>query len=115
MSSKAILLVQPNAQFTIIGGELQWELHEDSNTYVATNLEWYSPELPIPSKEQIEQAIIQVKAQEEANKHQYLRFKEYPPLADLADAIYWQSEGDSTKMTAYLAAVDAVKLKYPKG
>lgn len=114
MSSKAILLVQPNAQFSIIGGDLQWELEKNSNNYVATNLEWYSPELPIPSKEQIDQAIIQITAEEYANRHQYLRVREYPPLSDLADAIYWQAEGDNTKMTAYLAAVEAVKVKYPK-
>lgn len=39
---------------------------------------------------------------------------EYPPLEDLADAIYWQSKGDSSKMTEYLAKCEAVKLKYPK-
>ena len=39
---------------------------------------------------------------------------EYPPMTDLADALYWQSKGDESKMTAYLAAVEAVKLKYPK-
>jgi hypothetical protein len=43
-----------------------------------------------------------------------MRQPEYPPLGDLADAIYWQNEGDSSKMTAYLAAVEAVKVKYPK-
>lgn len=42
------------------------------------------------------------------------RRREYPPLTDLADALYWQSQGDQTKMDAYLAAVEAVKIKYPK-
>ena len=50
----------------------------------------------------------------EATEYQRLRKPEYPPLADLADALYWQSQGDESKMTAYLAAVDAVKQKYPK-
>jgi len=35
-------------------------------------------------------------------------------LSDFVDAMYWQARGDDTKMTAYLAAVDAVKAKYPK-
>jgi hypothetical protein len=47
--------------------------------------------------------------------YQRSRQPEYPPLADLADALYWQAQGDESKMTAYLAAVQAVKDKYPKG
>lgn len=43
-----------------------------------------------------------------------LRRDAYPPLADLADAIYWQSRGDSSKMDRYNAAVAAVKAKFPK-
>lgn len=42
------------------------------------------------------------------------RAANYPPLADLADALYWQSQGDTSKLEAYLAACDAVKRKYPK-
>ena len=43
-----------------------------------------------------------------------LRRDAYPPLSDLADALYWQGQGDDTKMKAYLAAVDAVKRQFPK-
>jgi hypothetical protein len=43
-----------------------------------------------------------------------LRRMAYPPLADFADATYWQSQGDNTKMEAYLAKIEAVKLMYPK-
>ncbi|GAC1315520.1 MAG: hypothetical protein NVSMB28_00080 [Collimonas sp.] len=43
-----------------------------------------------------------------------LRAKEYPPLADLADALYWQTKGDASKMAAYLARCDAVKQRFPK-
>jgi hypothetical protein len=42
------------------------------------------------------------------------RQPKYPPLTDLADALYHQSKGDETKMTAYLAKCEAVKQKYPK-
>ena len=38
----------------------------------------------------------------------------YPPLADLADAMYWNSKGDSTKLEAYYAACEKVKTDYPK-
>jgi hypothetical protein len=43
-----------------------------------------------------------------------LRRAAYPPLADLADAVYWQSQGDSAKMDTYTAAVAAVKERFPK-
>jgi hypothetical protein len=38
----------------------------------------------------------------------------YPPLADLADALYWQAQGDDSKMQTYLAACAAVKQQFPK-
>jgi len=43
-----------------------------------------------------------------------LRRAAYPPLADLADALYWQSQGDNSKMDAYNAKIAAVKARYPK-
>ena len=48
-----------------------------------------------------------------------LKYKEtrqplYPPLADLADAMYWNSKGDSSKLTAYYAACEKVKTDNPK-
>ena len=50
------------------------------------------------------------------DNHAYIakRQSEYPPLTDLADALYHQSKGDETKLTAYLAKCEAVKQKYPK-
>ena len=38
----------------------------------------------------------------------------YPPLADFADAMYWNSKGDSSKLTAYYAACEKIKSDYPK-
>jgi hypothetical protein len=55
-----------------------------------------------------------VQAYIDANAYIEKRAPEYPPLADLADALYHQSKGDETKMTAYLAKCEAVKQKYPK-
>lgn len=43
-----------------------------------------------------------------------LRAREYPPITDLADALYWERNGDPSKMEAYLAGVQAVKDKHPK-
>ena len=38
----------------------------------------------------------------------------YPPLEDFADAMYWNSKGDDSKLIEYYAACEAVKTKYPK-
>jgi len=38
----------------------------------------------------------------------------YPPLEDFADAMYWNSKGDSTKLEAYYAACEKVKIDNPK-
>lgn len=42
------------------------------------------------------------------------RQEEYPDLAELADALYWEAKGDKTKMKAYLDKCDQVKTKFPK-
>lgn len=47
-------------------------------------------------------------------EYQRKRANEYPLLTDLADAMYWASQGDNTKLDAYYAKCEAVKLKYPK-
>lgn len=63
-------------------------------------------------------AADQAKANYEAN-HKYKddRAREYPPLAEFADAYVKIQSGNpdgETQMTAYLAACLAVKAKYPK-
>ena len=38
----------------------------------------------------------------------------YPSLKDFADAMYWNSKGDSTKLEEYYAACEKVKTDNPK-
>ena len=38
----------------------------------------------------------------------------YPSLGDFADAMYWNSKGDSSKLEAYYAACEKVKTDNPK-
>ena len=38
----------------------------------------------------------------------------YPSLGDFADAMYWNSKGDSNKLDAYYAACEKVKTDNPK-
>ena len=62
----------------------------------------------------VDAAAAELAAERVATQYQRDRQPEYPSLADFADAYYWSQKGDDTKMTAYVAACDAVKTKYPK-
>lgn len=55
-------------------------------------------------------------ARVELNKLKYkdARFFQYPSLGDFADAMYWNSKGDDTKLKAYYAACEKVKTDNPK-
>lgn len=88
-----------------------WELQDEDYDTLVWNDKIQSP----PTKEEVETEALRLVAEWENTEYQRIRKQEYPPLADLADALYWQSQGDESKMTAYLAAVEAVKTKYPKG
>ena len=58
--------------------------------------------------------IAELQADYDSKQYQRQRQPEYPSLAELADAIYWASTGDTTRIDAYYAACAAVKAKYPK-
>lgn len=62
----------------------------------------------------VDVAAAEIAAEQAATAYQRQRQPEYPSLAELADALYWASTGDTTKLDAYYAACGAVKAKYPK-
>lgn len=71
------------------------------------------------NKIELDQALVDAAAAEiaterAATQYQRDRRPEYPSLVDLADALYWNSTGDSSKLDEYYAACAAVKAKYPK-
>lgn len=79
-------------------------------------LEWGSENSETkPTKAEVETEAKRLAVVAESLKYRSLRSKEYPSLEELADAIYWQQQGDTSKMEQYLAKVDLVKEKYPKG
>ena len=55
-----------------------------------------------------------VKSYQDANGYKEERKLLYPSLGDFADAMYWNSKGDSTKLEAYYAACEKVKTDNPK-
>lgn len=98
---EALISLKPGAQWVWSGTEY-------------SGLNWLDTEQTKPTVEEINTEIERLKAVELAKYYQQRRVEEYPPLSEFADAMYWQSQGDDTKMTAYLAACEAVKSKYPK-
>ena len=65
-------------------------------------------------KTALEAEIKKIEAEEAAVKYKEDRSLAYPRLGDFADAMYWNSKGDSSKLTAYYAACEKVKTDNPK-
>jgi hypothetical protein len=120
MIDKALLNLRPGAAWSLDGSDkIIWEDilvgGVPTGQIRPVNLVWLDEIQSCPSREEIEEEVARLEAEWTTTDYQRQRQPEYPPLADLADALYWQSKGNDTKMAAYLAAVDAVKTKYPKG
>ena len=62
----------------------------------------------------IDAARTTLDAEAAAIAYQFTRQPLYPSLGDFADAMYWNSNGDSSKLTAYYAACEKVKTDNPK-
>lgn len=99
--SSALKSLCPTAQWSMV--------NDDYSTIV-----WHVEPDVIPTQAQVDAAAAELAAEAAATAYQRNRQPEYPPITDLADALYWASEGDSTKLDEYYAACAAVKAKYPK-
>ena len=62
----------------------------------------------------IDAARTTLNAEAAAIAYKSVRQPLYPSLGDFADAMYWNSKGDSTKLEAYYAACEKVKTDNPK-
>ena len=94
---KSILAINPTAQVSVIG--------EDIN-----QITWYNGTTPIPANEILakQQELI---TEYNSNKYQRDRAKDYPSLADQLDMQYWDKINGTNK---WQQAINAVKQKYPK-
>ena len=99
--TQALLKLAPGASFSV----------KDENY---DGITWLSPDIPKPSKSQVEAKIKELQKEWEDTQYQRDRAPQYPSLADFADAYYWAQKGDNTKMNAYIAQCDEVKNQYPK-
>jgi len=99
----ALRIMEPTAQWRVVGDPMDFN-----------NIQWESEDITQPSNSAISAKLAEMQSAYDAIEYQRQRQPEYPSLAELADAIYWQSQGDNTKMDAYVAKVQAVKEKFPK-
>lgn len=118
MIAQALNNLRPGSQWSL-NGDLAWVEITDADgnatgEYGVAGLVWHDTTV-CPTREEIETEIARLDSEYTSTEYQRLRAPEYPPLADLADALFWQSQGDESKMTIYLAKIEVVKQKYPKG
>ena len=67
-----------------------------------------------PTKDEVKAKYDALKADWDATEYQRHRSRLYPSLGELADAIYHKEKnGDSSKLTEYIANCDAVKALFP--
>ena len=62
----------------------------------------------------IDSARVTLNDEASAIAYKSVRQPLYPSLGDFADAMYWNSKGDATKLEAYYAACEKVKTDNPK-
>jgi hypothetical protein len=96
MITEAILKINPNAQMSVTG--------TDINT---CEIKWHNGTTPIP-KADIEAKMVELQAEYDANQYQRDRVLEYPSMADQLDDIYHNG------IDAWKATIKTIKDKYPK-
>jgi hypothetical protein len=115
----AISNLLPEGTGFAMAGAMEWNTEVDSsgNIFYTTpkNIEVFDKNVSIPFRAEIEAEVARLEAEWENTEYQRLRRLEYPSMDILADALFWQQQGDNSKMEAYLAAVQEIKNKYPKG
>lgn len=77
--------------------------------------EWFlDDESHKPTKDEVKAKYDALKADWDATEYQRHRSRLYPSLGELADALYHKEKnGDSSKLTQYIANCDAVKTLFP--
>ena len=99
--TKALVNLKPGASWTLNGD-------------FYSGLTWLDKTQTKPTEEEVEAEIQRLQAEYEATEYQRQRAPEYPDLKELADALYWNSKGDNSKLEEYYVKCEEVKNKYPK-
>jgi len=98
MIDKALLKLRPNAQWDLNGDEYE-------------GIVWKDTEQTMPTKEEVESKILELKAEVNANAYKHQRVSEYPPIGDQLDALFHAGVFPQEMADK----IQAVKTKYPKG
>jgi hypothetical protein len=97
MINLALIRLRPGCSFFIDGSN-----YED--------IKWMSEDMTIPSKQEVEDAIQQIKLEYERDEYKRKRKLEYPPISDQLDALFKAG----VFPTDMAAKIQAIKDKYPK-
>jgi len=93
MINKAILKINPNAQFSY--------KDEDINS-----IKWHNGTTPIPVAD-IEAKMVEVQAEYDANQYQRDRATAYPSIQEQLDMQYWDNVNGTTTWEDAIAKVKA--------
>ena len=97
MIEKAIFKINPNAEYRMVGNDLD-------------NIQWLNGTTPIP-KADIEAKMVEVQAEYDANQYQRDRATAYPSIQEQLDMQYWDNVNGTTNWEDTIAKV---KLDNPK-
>ena len=103
MISKAILKINPNANFTY--------QDEDINT-----IQWLDGTTPIPVAD-IEAKMTELQAEYDAKEYQRERATSYPSIGDQLDMLWHSIDQNPSLKSEYFEfyeAIKAIKVKHPK-
>jgi len=95
MIIKSILKINPNAEVTVRGNDI--------NT---CEIEWHNGTTPIP-KADIEAKMVEVQAEYDANQYQRDRATAYPTIQEQLDMQYWDNVNGTTTWEDAIAKVKA--------
>jgi hypothetical protein len=103
MIEKAILKINPNAEFKVSGNDIN-------------KITWLNETTPIP-KADIEAKINEMANEPEQSQYAEQRRNAYPPIGDQLDMLWHSIDQDpqlKSKYFDFYEAIKAVKVKYPK-
>jgi hypothetical protein len=93
MIEKAILKINPNAEFSVNANDIN-------------QITWLNGTTPIP-KADIEAKMVEVQAEYDANQYQRDRATAYPSIQDQLDMQYWDNVNGTTNWEDAIAKVKA--------
>lgn len=93
--SKALQSLHPTSDWVLRGTDY-------------SGLEWYSPDIPKPTRAQVEAEIERLQQECKNKEYQRQRAQEYPSFAEQFDLLYHGG------YDAWKAEIDKIKDKYPK-